>query len=136
MSDLRSVPNFWTVSEFGGAEFNDMGDAVATFAMYYDECGSFVELWTDANGTVWTRSYDHGYREDDPEPFGSGPWTYDGDGEPVETTELCCEYCGEPGTADDPISSSVVSPPVSGYDVEMLTGHVRCANEAARQMVV
>jgi hypothetical protein len=46
-----------------------------------------------------------------------------------------CEGCGEPGTTERPVRPSIVSPPVSGYAVDVGLYHESCAADAARAMV-
>jgi hypothetical protein len=50
--------------------------------------------------------------------------------------ENVCEWCGEPGTDEDPLVTSIISPPVSGYQYEEMRGHARCCSAAALSMVM
>jgi hypothetical protein len=47
----------------------------------------------------------------------------------------CCQWCGEPGTAAEPLAETCVSPPVSGYPVEIGLYHAACSAAAARSAV-
>jgi len=46
-----------------------------------------------------------------------------------------CEYCGDPGDADDPLVPQVISPPVDGYRPETMNAHLRCGRKAATEAV-
>jgi hypothetical protein len=61
------------------------------------------------------------------------PPGYGEDQRPYDPNE--CEYCGEQGTAADPIIESIISPPVAGYKYETMRGHKRCTHSAAADMV-
>jgi hypothetical protein len=47
-----------------------------------------------------------------------------------------CEYCGEPGTEENPLQDTVISPPVDGYRVESMLCHRDCGNSAAIDLVI
>jgi hypothetical protein len=42
-----------------------------------------------------------------------------------------CEYCGNPGTENNPLAQYVTSPPLDGYKVETAFLHAACAMEQA-----
>ena len=46
-----------------------------------------------------------------------------------------CQYCGEPGSKESPLKTTITSPPVSGFAVELLVVHAECGAKRAADIV-
>lgn len=67
------------------------------------------------------------------------PTFAEGSGEACDHAGLCgciCNYCGETATAGNPIHRTMVSPPISGHDTELVDVHSSCGAEWARDMAI